>query len=159
MRRCFAPLARWVLAHWPGRQVAVALDATSLGDRLTILAVSVVDKGCAVPIAWKLLPANHKHAGKPEWLALLDLVAPALPADWQVSVLTDRASMPAGSSGPSWTTTGIRSCASTSRAPSIPLAVTAASASRTSSPGSALAGPGRRLHRARPAPPSRTAPL
>ncbi len=90
VRLCFAPLAKWVLAHWPGQQVAVALDATSLGDRLTILAVSVVYKGCAVPIAWKILPANQKHAWKPEWLALLDLVAPALPADWQVIGLTDR---------------------------------------------------------------------
>jgi hypothetical protein len=90
VRVCFAPLARWVLAHWPGARVALALDATSLGDRLTILAVSIVYKGCAVPVAWKILPANRKHAWKPEWLALLDLVAPAFPAGWQVVVLTDR---------------------------------------------------------------------
>jgi len=90
VRLCFAPLAKWVLAHWPGQRLALALDATSLGDRLTILAVSVVYKGCAVPIAWKILQANQKHAWKPEWLTLLDLVAPALPADWQVLVLTDR---------------------------------------------------------------------
>jgi hypothetical protein len=90
VRLCFAPLAKWVLAHWPDQRVALALDASSLGDRLTILAVSVVYKGCAVPIAWKILRANRKHAWKPEWPALLDLVAPALPADWDVLVLTDR---------------------------------------------------------------------
>lgn len=90
VRLCFAPLAKWVLAHWSGTRLALALDATSLGDRLTILVVSVVYKGCAVPIAWKILPANQKHAWKPEWPALLDLVAPAVPADWQVVVLTDR---------------------------------------------------------------------
>jgi hypothetical protein len=90
VRECFAPLARWVLAHWPGRRVALALDATHLGDRLTILALSIVYKGCAVPIAWKILPANQKHAWNPEWRTLLDLVAPAFPADWQVIVLTDR---------------------------------------------------------------------
>ena len=90
VRVCFAPLARWVLAHWPGTRVALALDATSLSDRLTILAVSIVYKGCAVPIAWKILPANRKHAWNPEWVALLALVAPAFPADWQVIVLTDR---------------------------------------------------------------------
>jgi hypothetical protein len=90
VRTCFAPLARWVLAHWANRRVALALDASSLGDRLTVLAVSVVYKGCAVPVAWKILRANSKHAWRPEWLALLDLVAPALPADWTVIVLTDR---------------------------------------------------------------------
>jgi hypothetical protein len=90
VRLCFAPLAKWVLAHWPGTQLPLALDATSLGDRLTILAVSIVYKGTAIPIAWKILPANRKHAWKPEWLALLALVQPAIPADWQVIVLTDR---------------------------------------------------------------------
>jgi hypothetical protein len=90
VRVCFAPLARWVLAHWPGTRLALALDATSLGDRLTILAVSIVYKGCAVPIAWKILKANQKHAWNPEWVVLLDLVAPAIPSDWQVIVLTDR---------------------------------------------------------------------
>jgi hypothetical protein len=90
VRVCFAPLARWVLVHWPGRRVALALDATSLGDRLVILVVSIVYKGCAVPIAWKILPAGRKHAWKPEWLTLLDLVQPAFPTDWQVVVLTDR---------------------------------------------------------------------
>jgi hypothetical protein len=90
VRVCFAPLARWILGHWAGRRVALALDATSLGDRLVILAVSLVYKGCAVPIAWKILPAGQKHAWKPEWLALLDLVRPAFSADWEVIVLTDR---------------------------------------------------------------------
>ena len=90
VRVCFAPLARWILGHWAGRRVALALDATSLGDRLVILAVSLVYKGCAVPIAWKILPAGQKHAWKPEWLALLDLVRPAFSPDWQVIVLTDR---------------------------------------------------------------------
>ncbi len=90
VRVCCAPLAKWVLAHWPEQRVALALAARSLGDRLTILAVSVLYKGCAVPIAWKILRANRKHAWQPEWLALLDLVAPALPAEWAVIVLTDR---------------------------------------------------------------------
>ena len=90
VRVCFAPLAKWVLAHWAGTRLALALDATTLGDRLVILAISIVYKGCAVPIAWKILPAGTKHAWKPEWLALLELVQPAVPRAWQVIVLTDR---------------------------------------------------------------------
>ena len=31
---CFAPLLRWVLQWWHGPQLALALDATTLGDRL-----------------------------------------------------------------------------------------------------------------------------
>jgi hypothetical protein len=87
---CFAPWCRWVLAHWSGTRVALAMDATTLGDRLTILAISVVYKGCAVPVAWKILPGNQQHAWNPEWLALLALLKPAIPPDWQVIVLSDR---------------------------------------------------------------------
>jgi hypothetical protein len=70
--------------------VALALDATSLGDRLTILTISIPYKGAAVPIAWKILPGNRKHAWNPEWLALLALLAPGIPDGWQVLVLSDR---------------------------------------------------------------------
>jgi len=56
----------WVLDGWEGKQWAIALDATSLGDRFVVLAVSVLYRGCAVPVAWKVLKAQRKHAWKPE---------------------------------------------------------------------------------------------
>jgi len=90
VRVCFAPLCRWVLAHWPDTRVALAMDATTLGDRLTILTISVLYKGCAVPVAWKILPGTQKHAWNPEWIALLALLKPAIPDGWQVLVLSDR---------------------------------------------------------------------
>ncbi|NOS87306.1 MAG: transposase [Methylococcaceae bacterium] len=75
---------------WSGRQIAVAIDATSLGDRFVVLAISVVYRGCAVPVAWKILRAQEKHAWKPEWLSLLKRLQGLLPADWTVIVLADR---------------------------------------------------------------------
>jgi hypothetical protein len=50
---CFAPLLRWVLAWWPEqqRELALALDATTLGQRFTVLCVSVRVGGCAIPVA------------------------------------------------------------------------------------------------------------
>jgi hypothetical protein len=38
----FVPLLRWVLSGWQGTQLALALDATTLGLRLTVLAIRVV---------------------------------------------------------------------------------------------------------------------
>ena len=61
VRTCFSPLLRWVLRDWPCRRVALALDATTLGQRFTALAASVLYRGCAVPVAWKVLPAAGKH--------------------------------------------------------------------------------------------------
>lgn len=87
---CFAPLLGWVLRHWSGTRLALALDATSLGDRFVVLTVSVVFRGCAIPVAWKVLPANIPHAWRREWLVLLRLLGPAVPAGWAVIVLADR---------------------------------------------------------------------
>src|SRR5205807_9898592 len=53
---CFEPLLRWVLRRWSGTQLALAIDASSLGDRFVVLAVSVVYRGCAIPVAWSILP-------------------------------------------------------------------------------------------------------
>jgi hypothetical protein len=39
---CFMPLLRWVGALWATTQMALALDATSLGARFVVLTVSVV---------------------------------------------------------------------------------------------------------------------
>lgn len=73
---CFAPLLGWVLSLWEGRQMALALDATSLGDRFVVLVVSVVYRGCAIPVSWTVLPAGAKHTWRPEWRRLLrDLAA------------------------------------------------------------------------------------
>jgi hypothetical protein len=87
---CFAPLLGWVLSWWEGQQVALALDATTLGERLVVLAVSVVYRGCAIPVAWTLLAGNTKHAWRGEWLRMLRQVRPAIPATWTVIVLADR---------------------------------------------------------------------
>lgn len=87
---CFVPLLRWILSRWQGTQLALALDATTLGDRFVVLALSVVYRGCAIPVAWTLLPAGEKHAWRREWLRMLRLLHPAVPPTWTVLVLADR---------------------------------------------------------------------
>jgi hypothetical protein len=87
---CWAPWLRWVLNDWSGRQLAVALDATTLGQRFTVLVLSVLYRGCAVPVAWKVLPAREPHPWAPEWRALLQQFRSVLPADWTVIALADR---------------------------------------------------------------------
>jgi hypothetical protein len=54
---CFAPLLAWVLRGWGGDDLAIALDATNLGERFVVLAISVVYRSCAIPVAWVVLPA------------------------------------------------------------------------------------------------------
>jgi hypothetical protein len=80
----------WTLKSWPSTRLALALDATSRGDGFTVLSISVVYRGSASPVAWKVLPANVTHAWKPEWLALLGALSGWIPAGWTVVVMTDR---------------------------------------------------------------------
>ena len=87
---CFVPLLRWIVSLWSGTQLALTLDATSLGDRFVVLAVCVVYRGCAIPVAWTILPAQKKRSWRKEWLRLLRLLRGSLPADWTVLVLSDR---------------------------------------------------------------------
>jgi hypothetical protein len=87
---CFAPLLGWVVSWWQGTQLALAIDATTLGQRFVVLAVSVVYRGCAIPVAWVILPAGAKHAWRREGLRLLRLLRPAIPRGWTVIVLADR---------------------------------------------------------------------
>ena len=50
---CIAPLLRWIVRLWQpaNRQIALTLDATSLGERWTVLSICVVIRSCALPVA------------------------------------------------------------------------------------------------------------
>lgn len=90
---CFAPLLRWVLALWRGQQeLALAIDATTHGARLTALVIAVLYRGTAIPVAWVILPGNTKGPWLDPILALLARLHAALPAaeGWTVLVLADR---------------------------------------------------------------------
>ena len=41
---CFVPLLAWVVDQWEGTQMALALDATTLGDRFTVLGLQALLK-------------------------------------------------------------------------------------------------------------------
>lgn len=89
---CFAPLLGWIISWWAGEErcLALALDATHLSDRFTVLAVSVQYRGCAIPVAWKIMSAHTKGSWRPMWEHLLCQLAPAVPPTWRVIVLADR---------------------------------------------------------------------
>lgn len=87
---CFVWLLRWVVSWWRGTQLALAIDATSLGDRVVVLTVAVLYRGCAIPVAWRVMPANRKGPWLESILDLLPALAPAVPPEWTVLVLTDR---------------------------------------------------------------------
>ncbi|KAF0214528.1 MAG: transposase IS4 family protein [bacterium] len=83
----FVPLLKWVLSIWKSDKLALAVDATTLADIFVVLVVSVVYKGSAIPVAWKILPATQKHPWRGEWLRMLRIIRKAIPKSMFVNQL------------------------------------------------------------------------
>jgi hypothetical protein len=89
---CCAPLLGGVLRWWaPGeRRLALALDATTRGDRFVVLALCVLSRGGAVPVAGAVVSATAPGAWRPHGERRLAPMRGAVPAGWLVVVLADR---------------------------------------------------------------------
>lgn len=87
---CAPALARWILALWPSPSVVLALDATAIRDRFTVLTIALVYRRCAIPLLWTILPGNTPEPWQPHWERMLGKVADQIDGDRFVLVLTDR---------------------------------------------------------------------
>jgi hypothetical protein len=90
IQSCFAPLLKWVLSDWQSDQLAIALDATTLGQRFVVLAISIVYRSGAIPVAWVVLPAVGKGQWRPCWIELLRCFKQTVPPHLRVIALADR---------------------------------------------------------------------
>ena len=88
---CFGDLLAGVLRGWEGqKELALALDASTLGERFTVLNISVVYRGCAIPVAWRIIGAREEGGWREHWESLLANLAGVVPEDWKVIVMADR---------------------------------------------------------------------
>lgn len=92
VEQSFVPLLSWILSWWDEGETSLVLaaDASTLGQRFTLLVISVVYRGCGIPVAWKIVAASEKGSWKPYWLKLLNNLQSGIPAHWWVIVTTDR---------------------------------------------------------------------
>jgi hypothetical protein len=89
---CFNWLVLWVLSWWESKEkrLAIVMDASSLGERFVVLAISIVCRGCAIPVAWVVVKAAEKGKWQPHWERLFRQLQGSVPSDWLVIVLADR---------------------------------------------------------------------
>ena len=90
VQACFAPLLRWVLAWWQGTELTLAVDPTAKGGELVALVISVVYRGLAIPVAWRIKTGGQPGPWMPDLCALPGLLGPTVPSDMTVRVLCDR---------------------------------------------------------------------
>jgi hypothetical protein len=59
VRGCFVPLLRWVQSLWCSEEhtLVLALDTTTLREVFTVLSISVLVGGCAIPVGWVIVRA------------------------------------------------------------------------------------------------------
>ena len=76
---CFAPLLRWVLTWWRSGRLALAIDPTLKGDQTTAIGISVLYRGCAIPVAWSIHRATQRGSWMDPTVELLKELAPAVP--------------------------------------------------------------------------------
>lgn len=90
IKTCFAPLLHWILSLYRAEELILALDVTLCRDRLAVISLSVVFRGSALPVAWKILPANETGPWMSHCMALVEQLSGVVPETMPVLVLCDR---------------------------------------------------------------------
>ncbi|HEY1350162.1 MAG TPA: hypothetical protein VGF67_11105 [Ktedonobacteraceae bacterium] len=84
-------LLRGVSNGWQGEKtLVVAMDASALSDRLTILSFRGVYRGCGLRVAWTITKGEQEGAWRPHWERMLRQLAEAVPTDGTGDVMADR---------------------------------------------------------------------
>ena len=87
---CFAPLTGRVLSLWKSDGLALAIDPTTLSDKLAVVVAGAVYRGCAIPVAWVVMPGNKPGGWIDPAVELLGLLSVAIPSRMNLIVMADR---------------------------------------------------------------------
>ena len=79
-----------MLTWWRSGRLALAIDPTLKGDQATAIVISVLYRGCAIPVAWSIHRATQRGSWMDPTVELLKELAPAVPQEMTVIVLCDR---------------------------------------------------------------------
>ena len=86
----YGPLIQQALAEWGQRKLYLALDTSMLWGKYCLIRISVVYRGRAVPLVWKVLEHSSSSVSYQVYQGLLDKAAELLPLGCQVVFLADR---------------------------------------------------------------------
>lgn len=88
----YAPLVRAALRDWsPTGRVYVALDVSVLkGSPFVLIRVSLIYRGRAIPLAWRVLRHASATVGYADYVGVLDQALACLPAGLDVVFMADR---------------------------------------------------------------------
>lgn len=87
----YPPILRAALADWePGERMYVALDTSVLSYGYVLIRTSLVYRGRALPIAWRVLKHNSASVSYDDYAIVLQQTQDALPPEMVIVLLADR---------------------------------------------------------------------
>lgn len=86
----YGPLIRWALSEWQDGTLYLSFDPTMLWNRFCVMRLSVVYRGRAIPVIWRVLEHGSSSVKLSVYQDLLDKAARWLPAGRKVVFLADR---------------------------------------------------------------------
>jgi len=90
VHRLYTPLIKKALASWGEYKLYLALDTSTLWDKYCIIRITVIYRGRAIPIVWKVLEHKSSNVSYETYKSLLDAVPAVLPTNVIVVFLADR---------------------------------------------------------------------
>ena len=90
VNKLYAPIIASAISEWAERTLYLALDTSMLWDTYCLIRVSIVYRGRAVPIAWKVIEHGSATVRFDEYRPVLDAVQALLPIGYTVVLLADR---------------------------------------------------------------------
>lgn len=89
----YRPLVEKVLQEWAGETIYLALDTSQLWSRFTIVCLSLVYRGRALPVGWVVCASGSATVSLARYQRMLAQVAACIPQNSKVVLLADRGFM------------------------------------------------------------------
>jgi Transposase DDE domain len=90
VHQVYGPLIQQALAEWGTQALYLALDTSTLWETYCLVRVSLIYRGRAVPIVWKVLQHPSSSVAYTVYADVLDMAASLLPLQCKVIFLADR---------------------------------------------------------------------
>jgi len=90
VQRLYSPLIQVAVSEWQETVLYLSLDTTMLWNKYCIIRVSVIYRGRAVPVVWRVLAHQSSSVAFKEYKNLLSRLARLLPQTTQAILLADR---------------------------------------------------------------------
>jgi hypothetical protein len=86
----YAPLIKQALSAWVGKRLYVALDTSMLWNTYCMIRISVIYRGRAIPLAWKVIEHGSASVAFEVYKSLLEEAKKRIPFACKVVFLADR---------------------------------------------------------------------